>query len=323
MVQMYVLINGSIYASFALLALSLALVWGYAGILSFGQAAFFGLGGYTYAIAALNFGDTTGAVGLAIVIPAAFAALLGYFMFWGRISDVYLGVITLTVSLIFFRFANQTAGDQWTIGVAPLGGFNGIPSTPILNIPGRPDDQLAPEDVYYLAVGALLLAYFALKGLIATNFGWTVLAIRENETRAELLGYDTRVYKLIVFTIGGALAGLAGMLFSNCVFVSPNMFSLNVSGQVIVWVIIGGRGTLIGPILGCILIQSLMTQLGTINQGGGLGWLDPSLVLGILLAVFVVIAPRGVIPMVGDGLAWSWTRLRYGKGPSTIEDEPA
>jgi branched-chain amino acid transport system permease protein len=256
-------------------------------------------------------------------VPALFAALLGYFMFWGRISDVYLGVITLTVSLILFRFANQTAGDMWTIGAAPLGGFNGIPSTPILNVPGRPDQQLLPEDIYYLAVGALLLAYFACKGLIATNFGRTVLAIRENEVRAELLGYDTRVYKLVVFTIAGAIAGLAGMLFSNCVFVSPNMFSLNVSGQVIVWVIIGGRGTLFGPILGCILIQSLMTQLGTVNQGGGLAWLDPSLVLGILLAIFVVVAPRGIVPMIGDALPRGWTRLRYGKSQPTVGDEPA
>src|ERR1044071_8856464 len=85
--ETYLIINSTIFAAFAILALSLALIWGYAGILCFGQAAFFGLGGYTYAVAAINFGDTTGAAALAIAVPALFAALLGYFMFWGRISD--------------------------------------------------------------------------------------------------------------------------------------------------------------------------------------------------------------------------------------------
>ena len=123
---------------YAIFALSLELLVGTTGLVCFGQAAFFGLGGYTYAVTAINMGDTTVPALLAVLVPAAFAALLGYFMFWGRISDGYLGVITLTVSLIFFRFINQTAGEQWNIGDAPLGGFNGIPATPILNWPARP-----------------------------------------------------------------------------------------------------------------------------------------------------------------------------------------
>ena len=182
--------------------------------------------------------------------------MLGYFMFWGRISDVYLGVITLTVSLIFFRFINQTAGEQWNIGDAPLGGFNGIPATPILNWPGRPGEQLAPENIFSLAVGLLIIVYFSCKILLATRFGRIIVAIRENETRAELLGYDVRLYKLAIFMIGGAMAGLSGLLFANSVFVSPTMFSLPVSGQIIIWIIIGGLGTLIGPVIGCIVMQS-------------------------------------------------------------------
>jgi len=283
--ETYLVINSTIFAAFAILALSLALVWGYAGILCFGQAAFFGLGGYTYAVAAINMGDTTIPAVLAVLLPALFAALLGYFMFWGRISDVYLGVITLTVSLIFFRFINQTAGEQWNIGDAPLGGFNGIPATPILNWPGRPDEQLAPEDIFSLTVGLLLIAYFCCKALLATSFGRVIVAIRENETRAELLGYDTRVYKLAVFVIGGGLAGLSGLLFANSVFVSPTMFSLPVSGQIIIWVIIGGLGTLIGPVIGCILMQFLTNYLGTLSQVKGFGWVDPNLVLGVLLRI--------------------------------------
>lgn len=303
--EIYLIINATIFAAFAILALSLALVWGYAGILCFGQAAFFGLGGYTYAVAAINMGETTVPALLAVLLPALFAALLGYFLFWGRISDVYLGVITLTVSLILYRFVNQTAGEQWTIGDAPLGGFNGIPATPILNWPGRPGDSLAPEDVFTLAVGLLLVAYFACKILLATRFGRVIVAIRENETRAGLLGYDTRIYKLAIFTIGGALAGLSGLLFANSVFVSPTMFSLPVSGQIIIWIIIGGLGTLIGPVIGCILMQVLTNWLGTLGQIDGLGWIDPNLVLGVLLVIFVLLVPKGLASLA----AGAWRRL--------------
>ena len=304
--ETYLIINSTIFAAFAILALSLALIWGYAGILCFGQAAFFGLGGYTYAVAAINLGDTTLPALMAVALPALFAGLLGYFMFWGRISDVYLGVITLTVSLIFYRFVNQTAGEQWNIGEAPLGGFNGIPQTPILNWPGRPGDQLAPEDVFALSVGLLLIVYVACKALLATRFGRILVAIRENETRAELLGYDVRRYKLAIFMIGGGLAGLSGMLFANSVFVSPTMFSLPVSGQIIIWIIIGGLGTLIGPLIGCVLMQMLTNWLGTVSQIKGFGWVDPNLVLGVLLVLFVLLVPRGLTGLAAD----LWAALR-------------
>src|SRR5262245_65997250 len=89
--ETYLIINSTIFAAVAILALSLALIWGYAGILCFGQAAFFGLGGYTYAVAAINMGETTLPALMALLLPALFAGLLGYVMFWGRISDVYLG----------------------------------------------------------------------------------------------------------------------------------------------------------------------------------------------------------------------------------------
>jgi branched-chain amino acid transport system permease protein len=309
--ETYLIINSTIFAAFAILALSLALIWGYAGILCFGQAAFFGLGGYTYAVAAINMGETTLPALMAVLLPALFAGLLGYFMIWGRISDVYLGVITLTVSLIFYRFVNQTAGEQWNIGDAPLGGFNGIPSTPILNWPGRPGDQLAPEDVFALSVGLLIALYFGCKLLLGTRFGRIIVAIRENETRAELLGYDVRLYKLAIFMLGGAMAGLSGLLFANSVFVSPTMFSLPVSGQIIIWIIIGGLGTLIGPVIGCILMQFLTNWLGTLSQLKGFGWIDPNLVLGLLLVIFVLLVPRGLTGLASDASIWlkgSWLK---------------
>ncbi len=288
--QLFALINATVYVSMAVLALSLALVWGFGGILCFGQAAFFGLGGYAYAVAALNVADTTWAVPVAILVPAGVAAALGYVMFFGRISDVYIGVITLTVTLILFNFVNSTAGDQWHIGAAPLGGFNGIPSTPPLNLPGDPGNPLPPERIFAVAVVCLALCYALCKVVLRSRFGRVVVAIKENETRAELLGYDVRLYKLGIFTLGGAMGGLAGLLFANCVFVSPTMFSLFYSGQIIIWVMVGGLGTLIGPILGAILLQLLTTWAGT------LGTVNPSLILGLILMIAVLAIPTGILP---------------------------
>jgi ABC-type branched-subunit amino acid transport system permease subunit len=295
--ELFALINATVYVSMSLLALSLALIWGFGGILCFGQTAFFGLGGYAYAVAALNLPGTTWAIPVALIVPTAAAAALGYVMFFGRISDVYMGVITLTVTLILFNFVNSTAGDQWRIGAAPLGGFNGIPSTPPLNMPGDPGTQLAPEQIFAVAVGCLAGCYALCRLVLASRFGRIVVAIRENERRAELLGYDVRLYKLGMFALGGGMAGLAGLLFANCVFVSPTMFSLVYSGQVIIWVMVGGLGTLIGPILGAILLQALATWTGTLRG------VNPSLILGVILMLAVLAIPRGILPTAGAALA--------------------
>jgi len=295
--ELFALINATVYVAMSLLALSLALIWGFGGILCFGQTAFFGLGGYAYAVAALNLPGTTWAIPIALLVPTAAAAALGYVMFFGRISDVYMGVITLTVTLILFNFVNSTAGDQWRIGAAPLGGFNGIPSTPPLNVPGDPSTQLAPEQIFAVAVGCLAGSYVLCRLVLASRFGRVVVAIRENERRAELLGYDVRLYKLGIFALGGGMAGLAGLLFANCVFVSPTMFSLFYSGQVIIWVMVGGLGTLVGPILGAILLQALATWAGTLRG------VNPSLILGVILMLAVLAIPRGILPTVAAALA--------------------
>ncbi|MFZ4409244.1 MAG: branched-chain amino acid ABC transporter permease [Paracraurococcus sp.] len=288
--ELFSIINATVYTAMAVLALSLGLVWGFGGILCFGQAAFFGLGGYAYAVGALNFSDTTWAIPIALLVPTLVAAALGYVMFYGRISDVYMGVITLTVTLILFNFINSTAGEEWRIGAAPLGGFNGIPATPPLNMPGDPGTPLAPEQIFVVAVLCLAACYVLCKMILRSHFGRVVVAIRENELRASLLGYDVRLYKLGIFTIGGAMAGLAGMLFANCVFVSPTMFSLAYSGQIIIWVMVGGVGTLLGPVVGAMLLQALTAWAGTLPD------INPNLILGLVLLVAVLAIPRGLQP---------------------------
>jgi branched-chain amino acid transport system permease protein len=295
--ELFALINATVFVSMGLLALSLGLIWGFGGILCFGQTAFFGIGGYTYAVAAINFGDTTWAVPLALLLPTLVAAALGYLMFFGRISDVYMGVITLTTTLILFKFANSTAGDEWNIGAAPLGGFNGIPGTPPLNFPFDPSDQLSPEQVFVVAVICLGVCYAMSKLVLRTRFGRVAVAIKENELRAELLGYDVRLHKLGLFALGGFMAGLAGILFANCVFVSPTMFSLSYAGQVIIWVLVGGIGTLVGPVIGCMLIQALTTYAGTLSS------IDPNLLLGVLFMAAVVAVPKGLLPTATTLLA--------------------
>lgn len=288
----------------ALFAMSLGLMWGYAGLLSFGHAAYFGLGAYTYAIAAVNLGESTVPVLLAIVVPALVAAAIGAMMFYGRISDVYMGVITLVVTLILFNFMNATAGDAYRIGDARLGGFNGIPGFPTLNVPGDPDLSLYGVPTYYVCVGALLGCYLLARWILARSFGRVLVGIRENEARCELMGYDVPALKTAIFTVSAAMAGLAGCLFANWAeIVTPGVFNLRQAAEVIIWVIVGGLGTLVGPMLGAIALGALKILLG------GQTVVDNSLVSGLLLIIVVLGIPRGVVPSLA-----SWWRRRARRG---------
>lgn len=312
--DIFVLVQLSLFLIFSIEALSLALVWGFGGIFSFGQAAFFGLGGYTYAVLVHNIGDSTAPFLCGILVPTGFALLLGYFMFYGRISSVYVAVITLTVTLIFYKFLGHTAGYQYSIGKAHLGGFNGMPSVPPINLPGNPEVIVFPDVHYYLVVGFLLVIYFGLRWFLATPLGRVVIAVRENELRAELLGYDTRLVKMLTFGLGGAVAGVGGVLFVNWnAYISPTVFDLVSSAQVIIWVIVGGLGTLIGPILGAVGLGYLAIELGsrkiTIMLSGAQHTVDINLILGAILLVFVLGVPAGVVPSL-KRLARRLARLR-------------
>lgn len=286
----------------SLLALSLGLMWGYAGILSFGHAAYFGLGAYTYAIASINFGESTGAIIFAMLIPTLLAACVGAMMFFGRISDVYLGVITLVVSLILFKFMNATAGDIYRIGDARLGGFNGIPGFPILNIPGDPGAQIWGTPFYYVVAVALLLCYLLSRWILSSAFGHVLLGIRENELRMELLGYNVPLYKTAIFSISAAMAGLAGAFFAMwSEIVTPGLFALGQSAEAIIYVIVGGLGTLIGPMIGAMLIGGLKLILGEQTL------IDNSLVMGGILVLTVLLIPSGI---VSQFFAWRQRRTR-------------
>jgi branched-chain amino acid transport system permease protein len=283
----------TILVIYGLLALSLGLIWGFGGILCFGQAAFFGLGAYAYAIAAINIGESTAPFLIGIAVPCAFAFVLGAMMFYGRLSDVYLGVITLVVTLILFRFVNSTAGPQYVIGEARLGGFNGIPGFQTLNVPGNPDWYIQDVGFYYFCCIALLVVYALVRWLLASPFGRIAVAIRENEQRVELMGYDVRLRKTVLFAIGGAIAGLAGTLYASWAeIVTPGMFSLSQSAEIIIWCIVGGLGTLTGPVIGAMFLAFLKFLLG--QQAT----IDSTLVMGLILVLSVLFLPRGVVPSI-------------------------
>lgn len=283
----------SLNFSFAILALSVAFVWGYAGIFSFGQAAFFGIGGYAYAATAINLGDSTLAITAGILAPALFALVLGYFVFYARLSSIYVAVITLVVTLILYKFMGQTAKPSYMIGKAMLGGYNGIPAIPPLNVPGRPDLYAGPEQMFIIAGLTALGVYLALSILLKSRLGRILVGMRENELRIELLGFDARFYKLVAFVIAAAIAGLGGVMYANWnAFIDPHVFSLAFSAQPIIWTMIGGLGTLIGPIIGAFILSTLSLELGTQQI------VDINLIMGVVFTVFVLLVPQGIIPTV-------------------------
>lgn len=278
---------------YGMLGLSLGLIWGFGGILCFGQAAFFGLGAYTYAIAAINIGESTLPMLLAILVPAIFAALLGAMMFYGRLTDVYLGVITLVVTLILFKFVNSTAGPHYVIGKARLGGFNGIPGFQTLNVPGDPGTYIWGDPYYYVCAVALVIVFLLVTWLLRSSFGRIALGIRENEVRMGLMGYDVAARKTVMFAIGAAIAGLAGALFANWgEIVTPSLFSLGQSAEIIIWCIVGGLGTRIGPIIGAAGLAYLKFLLGQQSL------IDNTLITGLILVLFVLFLPKGLAPAI-------------------------
>ena len=278
---------------YGMLGLSLGLIWGFGGILCFGQAAFFGLGAYTYAITAINIGESTLPMILAVLVPAVFAALLGAMMFYGRLTDVYLGVITLVVTLILFKFMNSTAGPQYAIGNARLGGFNGIPGFQTLNVPGDPSSYIWGDTYFYVCALALVIVFLLVTWLLRSSFGRIAVGIRENEVRMGLMGYNVAARNTMLFAIGAAIAGLAGALFANWgEIVTPNLFSLGQSAEIIIWCIVGGLGTRFGPIVGAAGLAYLKFMLGQQSM------IDNTLIMGLILVLFVLFLPRGLVPAI-------------------------
>jgi ABC-type branched-subunit amino acid transport system permease subunit len=292
----YTVGNTVYFFTWTFMALGLCLIWGYGGTLSFGQTAFFGLSGYTYGVLTLNFGAAYGftliALVAALAVTAVFAAVLGYFLYFGRISGVFLGIVTLSVTLVFERFMAQTAGPEWHIGTARLNGYNGMNGMPPLTLPWFGGNIVLFPDVglYYLVLTMLVVTYLGLRILVNSKFGNVLVAIRENPERAEMLGYDVRKYQLVAFVIGAMLASLSGTLYTSWgQYITPSSMSITAAALPIVWVAVGGRGDLTATLVGTLLVLAAFQALTIYGSQYAL------VVMGLLLVATVLIAPEGLI----------------------------
>ena len=294
------------------MALGLCLMWGYGGIMSFGQTFFFGLAGYGYGVIAINLGGkgftTFEALGLAVLLSGAAAAILGYFMIWGRVGGVFFGIVTLASSLVLAFFLGQTAGPEWKIGRARLNGFNGMKGMKALNIPwGGHTLVFDGAALYFLMVALVVIVYLALRMLVNSRFGNVIVAIRENEQRAELLGYDVRKYRLATFCIGSALAGLSGALYTAWgQFITPASVGLPAAAMPIVWVSFSGRRELTATLVGTFIFLYAYQLITVYSQQSAL------VLTGLLLLLAVMFVPEGFVV----GLA-KLARMPWRKGSPT------
>jgi urea transport system permease protein len=305
--------NFAYFLIWVFMALGLCLMWGYCGMLSFGQTFFFGIAGYSYGVLAIILGGgsmTILALALAISLAAVSALVLGYFMIWGRVGGVFFGIVTLSATLVLAFFLGQTAGPEWRIGEARLNGFNGMKGMEPLNIPWFEGETLYFEgsSLYYLAIGLILLVYLALRVLLNSRFGNVIVAIREDPQRAELLGYDVRKYQLMTFIIGSSLAGLSGVLYTSWgQFITPSSIGLPAAAMPIVWVAFSGRRDITATLVGSFLILVAFQTITVHSQQAAL------ILMGAMLLATVMVAPQGFVLGVARGVG----RLFRGRRAAT------
>lgn len=316
------LLKLTLWSTFAIGALSLSFVWGCAGVFSFGQTALFGIGGYAYAIMAVNFADATGETLTALLVgggaSAAAAALLGYVMFYGRIGDVYLAIVTVAFTLILYLMFSSTAGPEYSIGAAELGGFNGMPSLPTVTLPWpEGGGELGPAGLFVFAVCTAAACYTALRLIADSRFGLVLRGIRENEVRIDLLGYDMRLAKLVAFVVSGAVAGIGGGLFAAWgTFINPSVFSLSQAAMFVIWVMVGGRYSLAGAFLGVVLVQSVSDLADLVVSQ------QTPLLLGLMLVLCVRFLPEGLVPALGR-VVWAFGARPSGGARAGIPQDVA
>jgi len=257
-------------------AMSLDLLMGYAGMVSFGHSAFFGIGGY---VAALALAKSPGLVS-ALVLPALAAGLaalvIGFFSI--RVSGVYFIMLTLAFSQMFYAYAFQVS---W------LGAEDGIVGIPRPAVPGVDLSSIRSFHGYLLTL--FVVVAVALWRVVRSPFGHVLRGIHENEARMEAVGYAVDRYKLVAFVIAGVFAGLAGALYAQFNgSITPDAFFWGTSGEALLMVIIGGTGTLGGSVLGAAAFILLQSLVSTYTER----WM---LILGVTFILFVLFAPGGIV----------------------------
>ena len=309
------------FLALALTAMGLVLLWGQGGVLSLGQGVFFGLGGYVIAmhlkLAGLAPGDTmpdfmvwTGLHALpawwnvfanpvvalfgVVLVPAVVGSGFAWLIFRRRIDGVYFALITQALGL---AFATLLISQQ-----AYTGGFNGLTDFQTL-FELRVSSPAMQRGLYWVTLAIVALTLLAGRWLLATRYGRLLVATRDGANRVRFLGYDPTPYKVIAFTLAAVLAGLSGALFTLYAgVISPAFVGVVPSIEMVVWVAIGGRTSLVGAIAGALLVNYAKDRISTVLPSF---WLY---VLGALFIIAVTIAPKGLA-----GLSQTWARRRSGR----------
>lgn len=316
------------FLSLAIVALGIDLIWGYTGLLSLGHGIFFGLGGYAIAmylklqVPAGELPDFMGLYGVTelpafwqpfysfpltiaavVLIPGLLAGLLGYLVFRNRLKGVYFSILTQAGTIVFFNFFN---GQQKLFN-----GTNGL--IDFTTLFGATVSDTKTQFVFYtLTVVFLAATYGICRWLTSGRFGRLLIAIRDDESRVRFSGYDPTDFKVLVFGVSGAIAGIAGAFYTvQSGSVSPRAMDIAFSIEMVIWVAVGGRATLIGAIVGTLLVNYARTFLS--EQFAEI-WL---FFQGALFLIVVTVLPDGIV---------GWLRrqnLSLFKGPQEIVTYPA
>lgn len=279
------------YLTYGIFAMSLALIWGQCGLLSFGHAVFFGLGAYAMSLTTLGMlpgleGWTSSYLGIALAlsVPALAANVLGRFLFYGRgLQGAQLAIVMLAVAVVAERIMTR-----WPYA----GGMNGLMSVPPVDLGafGLSYELYDPLPLFYGTLIAAVVVYGLLETLVRSRRGVVLRALGADEPRTGFLGHDTRALKLAVFTLSAAVAGFAGALFAGQFgFVSPPLIGFGLSTEVLIWVALGGRRALLTAFLGAIVVRVAENVLGDLL---GPAWL---LGLGLLFVLCMIFLPRGLL----------------------------
>ena len=308
------------YLCFALLALSLDLVWGYCGILSLGHGAFFSLGGYAMGMYLMRqigprgvyanpilpdfmvflnwkelpvtwwgFNSFSYAMLMVLLVPGALAFCFGWFAFRSRVTGVYLSIITqaMTYALLLAFFRNDMG----------FGGNNGLTDfKDLLGFNVQSDGMRAA--LFSISAIALGVGYLIARAVVTSKFGKVLIAIRDAESRTRFIGYRVETYKVVVFTLSAMMAGVAGALYVPQVgIINPSEFSPANSIEAVIWVAVGGRGTLVGAALGAVLVNFSKTWFtGALPEL----WL---FALGLLFILVTIFLPKGILGTAGELIA--------------------
>jgi len=338
-VPIYIVTLFGKYLTYAMLALALDLVWGYCGILSLGHGAFFALGGYAMGMYLMRqigdrgvyanpelpdfmvflnwhelpwywqgFDNFWFAMLMVVLVPGLLAFVFGFLAFRSRVTGVYLSIITqaMTFALLLAFFRNDMG----------FGGNNGL--TDFKDILGVPVQAATTRSALFAATAiALALSVLVCSMIVNSKLGKVMIAVRDAESRTRFLGYRVEYVKLFAFTVSAIMAGIAGALYVPQVgIINPSEFEPANSIEVVIWTAVGGRGTIVGPIIGAVLVN-----MGKSYFTGAL----PELWLFALGALFVLVTlflPKGIVGLIGQYRAATARREKASPAPAEIDTQP-